>query len=60
MLFKEASNVDDFTKTIGYPSIEDILSRICIDVVKSSMSSHIYTHRYLSKYIYIKVDDLAL
>lgn len=41
--------------------IEDMQSRIGIDVAKSSMSTYIYTRRYLGEYIKkrFKVDDLA-
>ena len=41
--------------------IEDMQSRIGIDVAKSSMSTYIYTRRYLGDYIRkrFKVDDLA-
>ena len=41
--------------------IEDMQSRIGIDVAKSSMSTYIYTRRYLGEYIKkrFKVNDLA-
>ena len=41
--------------------IEDMLSRIGIDVAKSSMSTYIYTRRYLGEFIKkrFKVEDLA-
>ena len=41
--------------------IEDMQSRIGIDVAKSSMSTYIYTRRYLGEFIKkrFKVDDLA-
>ena len=41
--------------------IEDMQSRIGIDVAKSSMSTYIYTRRYLGEYIRkrFKVNDLA-
>lgn len=41
--------------------IEDMQSRIGIDVAKSSMSTYIYTRRYLGEFIRkrFKVDDLA-
>ena len=41
--------------------IEDMQSRIGIDVAKSSMSTYVYTRRYLGEYIRkrFKVDDLA-
>ena len=41
--------------------IEDMQSRIGIDVAKSSMSTYIYTRRYLGEYIKkrFKVEDLA-
>ena len=41
--------------------IEDMQSRIGIDVAKSSMSSYIYTRRYLGEFIKkrFKVEDLA-
>ncbi len=41
--------------------IEDMQSRIGVDVAKSSMSTYIYTRRYLGEFIKkrLKVDDLA-
>ena len=41
--------------------IEDMQSRIGIDVAKSSMSTYIYTRRYLGEFIkkHFKVEDLA-
>ena len=41
--------------------IEDMQSRIGIDVAKSSMSTYIYTRRYLGEFIkkHFRVDDLA-
>ena len=41
--------------------IEDMQSRVGIDVAKSSMSTYIYTRRYLGEFIKkrFKVDDLA-
>ena len=41
--------------------IEDMQSRIGVDVAKSSMSTYIYTRRYLGEFIKkrFKVDDLA-
>ena len=42
--------------------IEDMQSRIGIDVAKSSMSTYIYTRRYLGEFNKkrFKVEDLAL
>ena len=41
--------------------IEDMRSRIGVDFAKSSMSTYIYTRRYLGEFIkkHLKVDDLA-